>query len=756
MAPPVPKTTPAKPEGVAPAAAKSSSGAEAMLPAELGEFGPRDERLSASDLTKLSLFRTEEFEKDKNIPNFTKFSGTSVLRRYAAGDVICRQGDAGASAFSILTTEDVLALREHQLAELQAAPGEDKAGNQDRKLPDFREETPEQRIEALTSEIAAFKQRIASFPAPGPELDRARAAATVLLTPNLETPQKKKSGIAGFFSSLFGGGSSAVPVSAPKSIAIDAPVGLQSKNQFRATLHEGQLFGEMSCLNRSPRSATVIADRDCYMLEFLRNVLDMLHKDPLYKARIDADYRKRVLETDVRRLQYFGEAFDRLDEQEFLEIQKRIELVEFPAGSVVMEEGAESDAVYIIRSGLAKIIKNGGYTLHGKDFDDGRWSSLIGELAAVESADNPLASALWQALPAAVKGLLKPDAGRDPAVREQILGALNGLIHQGQSLALKVKVDTKTAKTLDELLELIENAQVTESFAPFPQAIDSWSEYEGRVFGRGLLEVLCPRGIPARLDLYGPPVILNYLGRGEVLGEMGLLTNQPRGATVVAYDHPDGYNQRVPDSRMGAVPSRIELIKIGRDLFNELLGKFPELRERLNVIATERAGMNQSLAAPTAGVGGARGMLGDDFERLGLVQGQRLMLIDLDRCTRCGACVEACVESHNDGFSRLYLDGMRFDKYLIPLTCRSCLDPVCMIGCPVGSIQRGSNLQIKIENWCIGCAMCADQCPYGSIQLNPIEKIELSTEQQRALPAGVNLKQVESRAVVCDLCSSTA
>src|SRR5262249_14273520 len=105
---------------------------------------------------------------------------------------------------------------------------------------------------------------------------------------------------------------------------------------------------------------------------------------------------------------------------------------------------------------------------------------------------------------------------------------------------------------------------------------------------------------------------------------------------------------------------------------------------------------------------------------LGLYQGQRLMLIDLDRCTRCDECVHACVNTHADGRSRLFLDGPRFGKYLVPISCRSCLDPVCMIGCPVGSIHRGNNGQIVIEDWCIGCGMCAKQCPYGSIAMHDV------------------------------------
>jgi Fe-S-cluster-containing hydrogenase component 2 len=111
------------------------------------------------------------------------------------------------------------------------------------------------------------------------------------------------------------------------------------------------------------------------------------------------------------------------------------------------------------------------------------------------------------------------------------------------------------------------------------------------------------------------------------------------------------------------------------------------------------------------------------------------MLIDLDRCTRCDECVRACVNTHADGRTRLFLDGPRFGHYLVPTTCRSCLDPVCMIGCPVGSIHRGPNRQIVIESWCIGCGLCATNCPYGSIQMHDLGLVSEAARDWRFAPA---------------------
>ena len=77
-----------------------------------------------------------------------------------------------------------------------------------------------------------------------------------------------------------------------------------------------------------------------------------------------------------------------------------------------------------------------------------------------------------------------------------------------------------------------------------------------------------------------------------------------------------------------------------------------------------------------------------------------------------------------------------------------------MIGCPVGAINRGENSEIQITDWCIGCELCADQCPYGSIQMNSLPgEVEL-TGYQKALLGDSDTKTVNEQAVVCDLCSS--
>ena len=56
---------------------------------------------------------------------------------------------------------------------------------------------------------------------------------------------------------------------------------------------------------------------------------------------------------------------------------------------------------------------------------------------------------------------------------------------------------------------------------------------------------------------------------------------------------------------------------------------------------------------------------------------------------------------------------------MVANACLHCVDPVCMIGCPTGAIHRsavGGQVVIN-DDTCIGCATCANSCPYNNIQM---------------------------------------
>jgi CRP-like cAMP-binding protein/Fe-S-cluster-containing dehydrogenase component/ferredoxin len=223
----------------------------------------------------------------------------------------------------------------------------------------------------------------------------------------------------------------------------------------------------------------------------------------------------------------------------------------------------------------------------------------------------------------------------------------------------------------------------------------------------------------------GGELVLAYLGRGGYFGEIGLLGGGIRTASCTALDH-------------------VELVRIRAEEFHRMVERFPEVRRSLESMVRERQEQNrQRLATATS-------MPLDSFLAQGLMDAQSLLVMDLERCTRCDACVRACADAH-DGVTRLIREGQRFDKYLVATSCRHCSDPLCMIGCPVGSIRRRNSLEVIIENWCIGCGLCAKNCPYGNINMHPFEVLE-----NDPVNAGRQMAVIKQKATSCDLCTDLA
>ena len=99
------------------------------------------------------------------------------------------------------------------------------------------------------------------------------------------------------------------------------------------------------------------------------------------------------------------------------------------------------------------------------------------------------------------------------------------------------------------------------------------------------------------------------------------------------------------------------------------------------------------------------------------INGTKTMLINLERCVGCDDCVTACANAHNNN-PRFIRHGERHGKYMVANACMHCSDPVCMIGCPTGAIHRLKEGEVIINDLtCIGCATCANSCPYNNIRM---------------------------------------
>lgn len=107
------------------------------------------------------------------------------------------------------------------------------------------------------------------------------------------------------------------------------------------------------------------------------------------------------------------------------------------------------------------------------------------------------------------------------------------------------------------------------------------------------------------------------------------------------------------------------------------------------------------------------------------------MVIDLDRCDGCGACVVACSAENNipvvgkeECSKNRVLSWIRIERYIegeypnikvkfIPILCQHCGKARCEIGCPVyATYHNQDGLNVQVYARCVGTFTCAVYCPY--------------------------------------------
>jgi CRP-like cAMP-binding protein/thioredoxin reductase/Fe-S-cluster-containing hydrogenase component 2 len=241
----------------------------------------------------------------------------------------------------------------------------------------------------------------------------------------------------------------------------------------------------------------------------------------------------------------------------------------------------------------------------------------------------------------------------------------------------------------------------------------------------------------------GKDVVLNYIAAGNYVGEMALLSHQPRAATVTA-------------------ASSTEAIEIDSGVFRKLLARDPELRRRVEDEYQRRV-HDSDLMQQNAEAGDLITFL----VREGMGEGTDVLLIDESLCVRCDNCEKACAETHH-GVSRLNREaGPTFAMVHVPTSCRHCEDPHCMTDCPPDAIHRAANGEVFINDQCIGCGNCKNNCPYGVIQMAAIPEEKPSLWSWLFFGAGpgpgedksehgMKHRHGSAHAVKCDMCKGLA
>src|SRR5581483_7057788 len=239
--------------------------------------GPDAAGFEAEDLLKIPVFPGVS-------PTFLELNrGAIVKRRFRKGEIICKEGEFGSTAFYIVEGRAQVAIAT-RIAHVKTQGG-----------------------------AQGFFKRLTSTLA-GREEDQREGEAR------------------------------------DKTIPIDASVDLNYSSPV-AELGPGDLFGEMTCMNFYPRSATVRAETDVVAYEMLRNVLDIMLKNKTFRAQIDASYRRRALENHLRGVPMFADL-----SPDFIEhLRERVELLRFAPGQIIARQGDPADSFYLIRIGFVKV-----------------------------------------------------------------------------------------------------------------------------------------------------------------------------------------------------------------------------------------------------------------------------------------------------------------------------------------------------------------------------------------------------------------
>jgi len=435
-------------------------------------------------------------------------------------------------------------------------------------------------------------------------------------------------------------------------------------------------------------------------------------------------------------------------------VGKYIHVVEYEAGDRILEKGAYSDSAYVIISGAVEVLLEDSGTAPSPRVRGG--AHLPARARPAVQAEEKGMLGRGQGTSGTVILSAPPDVSGKRTILEpgELFGEISALSRYPVSTSVRAETQVKLLRI--QLRGLKTLMQTSKEFKKF---LDT--RYRERALGVHLRELtLFSKVEPAFIERLREKVELLAFEQGQVIVQEGSPADAfflVRGGYVKVGVRAGSSDLAITYLRKGdyagaaallldetwpftlqALES-VELVKLNRADFQELLVRYPAVEEAL---------WEESIARLKARGAVVRNPTSAEHNQMamdtGLIHGESVLLIDLSTCTRCDECVRGCADAHG-GVPRFVREGERYRNWLIPTACYQCSDPVCMIDCPTGAITRESDSLLVTINGhdhptraCIGCGNCAERCPWGNIVM---------------VPYGTRADgKLEEEATKCDLC----
>lgn len=231
-------------------------------------------------------------------------------------------------------------------------------------------------------------------------------------------------------------------------------------------------------------------------------------------------------------------------------------------------------------------------------------------------------------------------------------------------------------------------------------------------------------------NLEGKELNFDYLEKGDFLGNSSSIEGNGNFCSAVAVNY-------------------VQVIFFNDSLLRKLL-EVDSFKEKVDDAIKHREEEFGSIQKKVGGLS----LLNFGIENQ-LLNGESIMVINLDRCTRCDDCVQACADSH-DGYPRFVREGKKIGNALFPRSCMHCKDPLCMVGCPSGALFRssqGGEVLLNLDA-CVGCNLCVTNCVYDNIVPLPVVD-SVSPEGQVEYQKGKVQPEPVTKAMKCNLCIET-